>query len=114
MRKSKVDACELAARNEYTSSFEGYMIGQDDSLDSSNAAVDEDDRFFEMELETDATIKSLATLTVYNWRSADATDSLTFPVALHMWNSIRHADDNSESFALHRHLIQSDSDTGSI
>ncbi len=61
MRKSKVDECELAARNEYTSSSEGHVMGQDDPLDPSNAAVDEDNRFFGMELATDATIESLAT-----------------------------------------------------
>ncbi len=66
MRKSKVDACELAARNEHTSNFKGYVMGQDNSLDPSNAVVDKDDRFFAIELETEATIKSLATLTVYN------------------------------------------------
>ncbi len=105
MKKSKVDACELAARNEHTSSSEGHVMGQNNPLDPSNSAVDEDDRFFEMELETDAIIESLATLTVYNWRSADARDSLAFPAASHMWNSIRHADDNHESSALHRHII---------
>ncbi len=79
MRKSKVDACELAARNEHTDSSEGHVIGQDDPSDPSNTAVDKDDRFYKMELETNATIKSLATLTIYNWRLADATDSLNFP-----------------------------------
>ncbi len=68
MRKSKVDTCELVARNEHTSSSKGHVMGQNDPLDQSNAAVDEDDRFFKMELETDTTIESLATLTVYNWR----------------------------------------------
>ncbi len=114
MRKSKVDVCELAARNEHTSSSEGHVMGQDDPLDPSNAAVDKDDRFFEMELETDAIIESLSTLTVYNWRSADAIDSLAFSASSHMWNSIRHADDNGESSALYRHLIQSSSDADHI
>ena len=31
-----------------------------------------------------------------------------------MWNNIRHVDDNSKSSALHRHLIQSNSDSGHI
>ncbi len=31
-----------------------------------------------------------------------------------MWNSIRHADDNGKSSALHRHLIQSNSDANHI
>ncbi len=83
-------------------------------MDPSNAIVDEDDRFFEMELETDATIESWATLTVYNWRSADAMDSLAFPAVSHMWNSIKHVDDNGKSSALHCHLIQSNSDADHI
>ncbi len=114
MRKSEVDTCELAARNEHTSSSEGYVMGQDDPLDPNNATVNEDDRFFEMELETDAIIESLATLTVYNWRSADATDSLAFSTASYMWNNIKQADGNGESSALHRHLIQSNSDADHI
>ena len=67
-----------------------------------------------MGLETDATIENLATLTLNNWREADAMDNLAFPTASHMWNSIRHADDNSKSFALHCHLIQSNSDSDYI
>ncbi len=114
MKKSKVNAYELAARNEYTSSSKRQVIGQDDSLDPNNAAVDKDNRFFEMELETDTTIKSLTTLTIYNWRSADATDSLAFLTASHMWTSIRHVDDNSKSSALYYHLIQSNSNAGYI
>ncbi len=114
MRKNKVNACELATRNEYTNSSEGHMMGQDNPLDSSNVAVDKDNRFFKIKLETDATIKYLATLTVYNWQSADATDSLTFPAASHMWNSIRYANDNGKSSAFYCHLIQSNSDAGYI
>ena len=115
MRKSKIDACELAARNDYTGSSEENVMEQDDPLEPSNAAVDdEDQQCFEMGLETDATIESLATLTIYNWRCADATDSLAFPAASHMWNSIRHADDNGKSSALHRHLVQSNSDPSHI
>ncbi len=90
------------------------MIEQYDSLDPSNTAIDEDDRFFEIELETDANIESLTTLTVYNWRSADVTDSFVFPATSQMWNSIRHADDNGKSSALHRHLIESNTDAGHI
>ncbi len=67
-----------------------------------------------MELKTDATIKSLATLTIYNWRSADAMDSLAFPVVSQMWNSIRNVDDNGKSSAFHCHLIQKNSDEGHI
>ncbi len=115
MRKSKIDACELAARNDHMGGSEKNVMEQDDPLEPSNAAVDdEDEQFFEMGLETNATIENLATLTIYNWRSADATDSLAFPAASHMWNSIRHADDNGESSALHCHLLQSNSDSGNI
>lgn len=109
MRKSKIDACELAATSDHTVSSEENVMEQD------NAKVDDvDEQSFEMGLETDATIESLVTLTVYNWRSTDATDSLAFPAALHMWNSIRRADDNGESSALHCHLTQSNKDSGQI
>ncbi len=50
------------------SSSERYMMGQDDLLDPSNSVVDKNNQFFKIELETDATIESLATLTVYNWQ----------------------------------------------
>ncbi len=90
------------------------MIGQDNLLEPSNVAVDKDDRFFEMKLETNATIESLATLTVYNWQSANVTDSLAFLATSHMWNSIRHVDDNGKSSVLHCHLIQSNSNAGHI
>ncbi len=115
MRKSKIDACELAARNDHTGGSEENVMEQDDPLEPSNTAVDDkDEQFFEMGLETNATIENLATLTIYNWRSADATASLAFPTASHMWNSIRHADDNGESSAFHRHLLQSNSDSSNI
>ena len=105
MRKSKVNAYELAARNEYMDSFKRHVMGQDNLLDPSNATIDKDNRLFKMELKIDATIKSLATLTVYNWQSADITDSLAFPVASHMWNNIRHVNSNGKSFAFHCYLI---------
>ncbi|MCJ1342680.1 hypothetical protein MMC31_000867 [Peltigera leucophlebia] len=115
MRKSKIDACELAARNDHTGSSEEDVMEQADPLKPSNAEVDNvDEQFFEMGLETHATVESLVTLTIYNWRSADATDSLAFPAASHMWNSIRHADDNGGSSAFHRYLIQSNSDSSPI
>ena len=67
-----------------------------------------------MGLEINTTIKSLVTLTIYNSQLANAIDSLAFSKASHIWNSIRHANDNSKSFTLHRHLIQSNSDLGYI
>lgn len=67
-----------------------------------------------MILETNTTIKNLAALTIYNQQSADATDSLIFPIASHMWNRIRHVDDNSKSSALHYHFIQSNLDSDHI
>ncbi len=115
MRKSKIDTYELTARNDHTGDSEKNVMEQDDPLEPSNAAVnDEDKQFFEIGLETNATIENLATLTIYNWRSADATDSLTFPATSHMWNSIRYTNDNGKSSALHRHLLQSNSDSGNI
>ena len=84
---------------------------QANSLESSNIKVNNiDNQFFEIRLETNATIKSLATLTLYNWQLADAMDSLVFPTVLYMWNSIRYTDDNGKSSTLHRHFIQSNSD----
>lgn len=44
-----------------------------------------------MGLETDGTIESLATLTIYNWQSANTTDSLEFLATLYS----RYANDNS-------------------
>ena len=50
-----------------------------------NSEVDDiDEQFFERGLETDVTIKSLATLTLYNWQSANITDSLAFPTNSYM------------------------------
>ncbi len=85
MRKSNIDACELVARNDHMSGSEENVMEQDDPLEPSNAVVnDKDKQFFEMRLETNATIENLATLTIYNWRSADTMDSLVFPAASHM------------------------------
>ncbi len=115
MMKSKIDTCELEARNDHTGGSEENVMEQEDLLEPSNVAVDdEDEQFFEMGLETNAIIENLVTLTSYNWRSADAMDSLAFPAASHMWTSLRHADDNDESSALHYHLLQSNSDSGNI
>ncbi len=115
MRKSKIDVYELTAKNKYTDSSEENMMEQDNLLEPSNTTInDENEQFFEMELEIDATLKNLATLTIYNWQSADATDSLAFSAASNMWNSIRHANDNGKSSALHHHLLQSKSDSSYI
>lgn len=58
-----------------------------------------------MGLETDITIESLATLTIYNWQSADTTNSLEFLTAAFMWNNIRHTKDNGKSSAFNYHFI---------
>lgn len=80
MRKSKIDKCELAARNDHMDSFDKNMIKQDDLLELINVAIDNKDKqFFKIRLETDAIIKNLATLIIYNWWSVDVTDSLAFP-----------------------------------
>lgn len=105
MKKNKVDIYELTARNEYIGSFEGYIIGQDNLLNRSNAIVNKNNRFFKIELETDTIIKNLVTLTVYNWRLADVMDSFAFLINLHMWNNIRYANDNNKFSALHHHFI---------
>ncbi len=115
MKKSKIDAYEFAARNDHTGGSEKNMMEQDNPLEPSNTAVnDKDKQFFEIGLEINATIENLAILTIYNWWSADAMDSLAFPAASYIWNSIRHADDNGEFSALHRHLLQSNSDSDNI
>ncbi len=106
MRKSKIDAYKLAARNDHMGSSEGDVMRQNNLLQPSNATVtDKDKQFFEMRLKTNTTIESLATLTIYNWRSTDATDIIIFPTVSHIWNSIRHINNNDKSFALYRHLI---------
>lgn len=52
---------------------------QDNILKANTAIVtNKDKQFFEMGLETDTTIKSLVTLTFYNWQLIDITNSLTF------------------------------------
>lgn len=66
MRKNKFNIYELAAKNDYMSSFEKYMIRQDDCLKSNNITVNENKIFFKIILEIDTTIKNLAALTVYN------------------------------------------------
>lgn len=48
-------------------STEENMMGQDNLLESSYTIVNnKDEQFIEMRLETNATIKSLATFTIYN------------------------------------------------
>lgn len=70
--------------------------------------------FFRMGLEIDAIIKNLASLTIYNWQSANAMDSFIFFAALYIQNSIRHTNNNSKSSTLYCYLIQSNSDLGHI
>lgn len=82
------------------------MIEQANPLDPSNAEVDNvANQFFEMGLETNAIIESLATLTLYNWQLANATDSFEFATASNMWNSIKYIDDNGKFSTLHYHFI---------
>ena len=79
IKKSKIDVCELVAINDYTGSSEQNVIKQANLLEPSNIEVDNiNKQFFEMGLETDATIKDLATLTIYNWQLIDKTNSLIF------------------------------------
>lgn len=85
MKKSQIDACELAARNDHTGSSEKNVMEQDNPLEPSNATVnDENKQCFEIGLETDTTIKNLATLTIFYWQSGGATNSLTLLVASHI------------------------------
>lgn len=65
MRKSKIDVCELTAKNDHTRSSKENVIELDNLLEPSNTVVnDKNEQFFEMGLKTNATIKSLATLTI--------------------------------------------------
>ena len=65
-----------------TSSSEKNVMEQANPLELNNAEVDNvNKQFFEIGLETDTTIKSLATLTLYNWQSADVTNCFAFPTA---------------------------------
>lgn len=91
--------------NDLMGSSERYVMGQENLLEPSNAIVDKDKQFFEIELETNATIESLATLTIYYWQSADATNSPAFSATSQMRNSIIHADNNGDSSTFYRHLI---------
>lgn len=91
------------------------MIEQANLLKPSNAEINNiDKQFIKIRLETDAIIKSLATFTIYNWQSADVMNSLAFPKALYMQNNIRYVNNNGKFFALHCHLIQSNSDLDHI
>ncbi len=106
MRKSRIDARELAASNDYAVSQEENVMEEDIIINSDDIEIDDiNEQCYDMELDTDASIENLVTLTVYNWRSTDATDSLAFPATSHMWNSLRHADENGKSSAIHCHLI---------
>ncbi len=115
MKKSRIDAYKLVARNDHTSSSEEDVIEPDNPLEPNNTIVDDKDKqFFQMELETDVIIENLTTFTIYNWQSVNATDSLEFSATSHMWNSIRHADDNGESSPFHCHLLQINLDLGHL
>lgn len=84
-------------------------------LKPSNAEINNiDKQFIKIRLETDVIIKSLAIFTIYNWQSADVMNSLAFPTALYMQNNIRYVNNNGKFFALHYHLIQSNSDLDHI
>ena len=106
MKKSKIDTYELIARIDYMGSLEENMVKQANLLESSYVKLENvDKQFFEMGLEIDATIESLANLTIYNLRSANAINSLAFPAASYIWNNIRYVDDNDKSFAPYCHFI---------
>lgn len=82
------------------------MIKQDNPLKPSNITINNKDKqFFEMKLETNTIIKSLTTLTTYNWQLPDVIDSLTFLAVFYMWNSIRYIDNNSKSSIFHYYLL---------
>lgn len=67
------------------------MIKQANPLNISNAEVNNvDKQFFERRLEVDTTIKSLATLIIYNWQLTNAIDSFAFLVTLYIRNNIKY------------------------
>lgn len=85
IKKSKIDIYKLAARNNYTSRSEKNVMKQTNLLKPSNAEINNiDKQFFEIKLEIDAIIKSLAILTIYNWQLADIIDSLAFSTVLYI------------------------------
>ncbi len=115
IRKSRIDAHKLAASNDCAVSQEENVMEEDIIMNPDNIRINNiNEQCYDMGLDTDASIANLVTSTVYNWQSTDAMDSLAFPAASHMWNSLRHADDNGESSAIYRHLIQSHSKSGQI
>lgn len=72
-----------------------------------NAKVNDIDKsFFEIKLETNINIKSLAILTIYNCQSAKAINSIIFPIISHICNSNKHVTDNNNIFfTLFYHFI---------
>lgn len=68
MAKSKIDIYELAARNDHTCSLEENAIGQADLLELNKAKITNvNKQFFKIGLETGASFKTLAILTLYKW-----------------------------------------------
>lgn len=84
-------------------------------MKSNNTTInDKVEQFLEIGLETIVTIETLATLTIYNWRSVDTIDNFIFSTTSYIYHNIRYADDNDKSSTLHCHLIQSNSDLSHI
>lgn len=106
MRKSKIDACKLAASNNCAISQEKNVIEGDIIMNPDNIKIDDiNKQCYNMKLDTDTSIENLVTLTVYNWQSTDKMDSLVFFAVSHMWNSLRHINNNRESSAIYCYLI---------
>lgn len=59
----------------------------------------------DIRLDTDAFIKNLVTLTIYNWQLTDAIDCLVYPAASYMLNSLSHVNNSGKSFAIYCHII---------
>ena len=99
MKKSKIEASELTAttnRNETSDKIFNKQV---------NISVDNTDvQTFEMLLKDGTSIKSLVTLTIYNWQFSNSNECFAYPTTSHIWNSLRCADNNRESAVFYYYL----------
>lgn len=68
MRKSQIDVHELTASNDCVVSQEENVMKEDIIMNSDNIEIDDlNKQYHVMGLDTDASIKNLVILTIYNW-----------------------------------------------
>ena len=79
MRKSKIKTCEFATIIDSIKTSKENLNKQDNiSVYNTNKQI------FEMLLKYGITIKSLVTLTIYNWQSSDSNKCLAYPTVFHI------------------------------